>query len=255
MSERALAAIQEWELDEEAFARSDAERVEIGPFRVSFEWGYAFPFRAARSGELVPAIDEVCETARRRGRRARWEFNERAWPGLADEFADAGLALESRNPLMACGVADFRPFGAPGVALELLNPETADADLCAFQSIRWRDDVSRDRFAHLQALDRLRTSLARPTARYVLARIAGEPAGTGVSHRGGTVAEIVGIVTLPRFRRRGVASTVTNDLVRRHFADGGTLAFLDASGSEAESLYARLGFRGIGDRLTFVDPE
>lgn len=258
----ALDAIQAWE--EEAFARregfglprrsgGDAEPLVVGPFRVALAWGYAFPFRESPPAETRRAIDELRALLRERGRRARWEFNERCWPGLAAAFEDAGLALDSRNPLMVVDREDFRPFAAPDVELQTLDAAAGEADLRAFQSIRWSDTHLLDEQLTPRALARLRDGLERPTARFLLARVDGVAAGTGVSHAVRGVAEIVGVVTLSRFRRRGVASAVTSALVVRHFAEGGAMAFLDAANSGAESVYARLGFRGVGDRLTYGD--
>jgi ribosomal-protein-alanine N-acetyltransferase len=68
------------------------------------------------------------------------------------------------------------------------------------------------------------------------------------------VAELYGVVTDPRFRRRGVAATVCSALVERLFDDGGTLVFLDAENAGAEALYERLGFRRIGARLSYAEP-
>jgi predicted GNAT family acetyltransferase len=51
-----------------------------------------------------------------------------------------------------------------------------------------------------------------------------------------------------------VAATICSALVQRLFEEGGTLVFLDAENPGAEALYARLGFRRIGDRLTYTEP-
>jgi predicted GNAT family acetyltransferase len=86
---------------------------------------------------------------------------------------------------------------------------------------------------------------------YLLAWIDWEPVGTGVSHLTGDVAEIVGVVTRNDRRRRGVAATVTSELVRRHFDTGGDFAFLDAANEPAAHVYERLGFRRFGSKVVF----
>jgi predicted GNAT family acetyltransferase len=68
------------------------------------------------------------------------------------------------------------------------------------------------------------------------------------------VAELYGVVTDPPFRRRGVAATVCSALVERLFREGGSLVFLDAENPGSEALYAGLGFRRIGDRVTYAEP-
>jgi predicted GNAT family acetyltransferase len=79
----------------------------------------------------------------------------------------------------------------------------------------------------------------------------GEPAGTGVSHSLKGVAEIVGVVTRADKRRRGVAATVTSNLVARHFDSGGDFVFLDAADEAAATLYERLGFKKFGTNLVY----
>jgi predicted GNAT family acetyltransferase len=86
---------------------------------------------------------------------------------------------------------------------------------------------------------------------YLLAWLDWEPVGTGVSHLTGAVAEIVGVVTRNDMRRRGVASSVTSELVRRHFERGGDFVFLDAANEEAAAVYERLGFSRFGSKVVF----
>jgi predicted GNAT family acetyltransferase len=86
---------------------------------------------------------------------------------------------------------------------------------------------------------------------YLLAWIDGEAAGTGVSHALRRTAEVVGVVTRVDKRRRGIAATVTSDLVARHFASSGDFVFLDAANEEAARVYERLGFKRFGDNVVY----
>ena len=63
--------------------------------------------------------------------------------------------------------------------------------------------------------------------------------------------EIVGVVTRVDKRRRGIAATVTSDLVARHFAASGDFVFLDAANQEAARVYERLGFERFGDNVVY----
>jgi predicted GNAT family acetyltransferase len=58
-------------------------------------------------------------------------------------------------------------------------------------------------------------------------------------------------VTEKNHRRRGVAATVTSELVRRHFEGGGDFVFLDASNDAAARVYERLGFSRFGANLVY----
>lgn len=68
----------------------------------------------------------------------------------------------------------------------------------------------------------------------------------GSLNRVDDVAEIVGVGTLPRARRRGFASAITATLARRALADGVDLVFLAAGDDDIAVLYHRLGFRRVG---------
>lgn len=195
------------------------------------------PFRAipGRIGELVGfnyalPIDPLDETlgeaigalrARYRARREplRIEFNEGKWPALGAALEQAGLTLESRNPLMACMPTDFQPFTAPSVVVRFLE-----------------------------------TDPRYPSTRRAVGELDGQVAGRASIGAVEGVAELYGVVTDPPFRRRGVAATLCSALIQRHFDDGGTLVFLDAENPGAEVLYARLGFRSVGARLSYAEP-
>ena len=98
---------------------------------------------------------------------------------------------------------------------------------------------------------RWRAELGVPSSVFLLAWLDWEAAGTGVSHSLKGAAELVGIVTQKALRRRGVAATITSELVRRHFDRGGDFVFLDAAGDEAAKVYAGLGFSPFGVNLVY----
>ncbi len=60
--------------------------------------------------------------------------------------------------------------------------------------------------------------------------------------RGGAT-ELVGITTLPEYRRQGFAGYLTAAMAMSAFASGATLLFLCAISEEAGRVYERVGFR------------
>jgi predicted GNAT family acetyltransferase len=62
----------------------------------------------------------------------------------------------------------------------------------------------------------------------------------------GDVTEVVGVATLPAFRRRGLGAAVTGLLVADARARGVETVFLTAGDEEIARVYARLGFVRIG---------
>jgi ribosomal protein S18 acetylase RimI-like enzyme len=195
------------------------------------------PFRAipGRTGELigfnyalpVDPLDERLPAAigalRARYRALheplRLEFNEQTWPELSAGLERAGLILESRNPLMACEPDEYRPFLAPSVVVRFLEVDPR-----------------------------------HPSTQRAVGELDGQVAGRASIGTVDGVAELYGVVTDPPFRRRGVAATICSALVERLFRDGGSLVFLDAENPGAVALYAGLGFRRIGDRLSYAEP-
>jgi ribosomal protein S18 acetylase RimI-like enzyme len=177
------------------------------------------------------------------------EYNEALFPQVGSWLEAAGFTIAERNPLMACRPERFKPHTAPQVTLRLLSAASRAEDLRAFQAIRWTDGGDEDRV--VPSVEQLRKDLASATSSYLLAWLDGEPAGTGVSHALRGVAEIVGVVTWADKRRRGVAATVTSELVARHFASSGDFVFLDAADDGAARVYERLGFKRFGANLVY----
>ena len=199
--------------------------------------------------ETIAAIADLRDTFKQRTIPLEIEYNEALLPGVGAWLEAAGFTLAERNPLMACRPEVFKPFAARDVILQRLTPASEAADMEVFQRIRWTDGGEEDRA--VPPIEQLRQDLASSTSVYLLARLDGEAAGTGVSHALNKVGEIVGVVTRTDKRRRGIAATVTSELVARIFASGGDFVFLDAANEGAARVYERLGFRRFGANLIY----
>jgi len=199
--------------------------------------------------DAVRALKRLQTAFRRHTMDVEVEYDATAYPQAARWFADAGMIAVERNPLMAVRPETFAPFAAPDIAVTRLRQHAKQLELDAFQRIRWTNGGDLDRVP--QPVERLAHDLKTATSVYLLAWIDWEPVGTGVSHQTGDVAEIVGVVTRNDRRRRGVAATVTSELVRRHFERGGDFVFLDADDEGAARVYERLGFNRFGSKVVF----
>jgi ribosomal protein S18 acetylase RimI-like enzyme len=246
-----------WQTDAFTAVPEGSEVLDFGPFRALVTqpksarpeaWVTLVDAEAAEA-ETRKALTKLKTLLKRRHAPLEIEYNETAFPQIGGWLKAGGLTLEETNPLMACRPATFKPFSAPEVHLTQLIATATPAELEAFQRIRWTDggDVERD----APSVESLQTALGRATSVYLLAWIDWEPAGTGVSHSLNGAAEIVGVVTNQKARRRGVAATVTSELVRRHFETGGDFVFLDAANEEAARVYERLGFARFGANLVW----
>jgi ribosomal protein S18 acetylase RimI-like enzyme len=198
----------------------------VGPFRAIpgrtgalVGFNYALPVDPLDE-RLPAAIGALRARYRALHESLRLEFNEETWPELPPALERAGLVLESRNPLMACGPDEFRPITAGSVVVRFLEVD-----------------------------------LRHPSTLRAVGELDGEVAGRASLGTVAGVAELYGVVTDPPFRRRGVAATICSALVERLFRDGGSLVFLDAENAGAAALYAGLGFRRIGDRLTYAEAD
>jgi predicted GNAT family acetyltransferase len=72
----------------------------------------------------------------------------------------------------------------------------------------------------------------------------GKPVSVGSFHPLDDVAEIVGVGTLPSYRRRGLGAAVTALLVEEAVRRVSTV-FLSAGDDAVARIYARLGFRAL----------
>jgi ribosomal protein S18 acetylase RimI-like enzyme len=226
VSTRTIDRLQRWELSLLEKAATEVPVEVIGPFRAIpgrtgelVGFNYALPVDPLDE-RLAAAIRALRSLYQARHEPLRLEFNQETWPELGAALERAGLTLESRNPLMACEPEEFRPFSAPSVSVRFLDVDPR-----------------------------------YPSTLRAVGELDGEVAGRASMGTVEGVAELYGVVTDPPFRRRGVAASICSALVGRLFRDGGTLAFLDAENPGAEALYARLGFRPIGARLSYAAPD
>ncbi len=253
-----LALLRRLEPDLELMAAHGVEVIACGPFRALLSrttdatWAnYAVPVDPIGSaGEILEVVAELRHVFVDRRRILRFEFNEALWLTLAAALENAGLRLLAREPLMLCGPSEFRQFINPKVSVRFLNAGDPEPDLEAFQAI-FCEGFGLEPPTH-ESVRRLRAEVARGNNRCAaLAMLGGKPVGTGFLASSGGLSELTRIATTPAARRRGVAATMTSWLVRDGFDRGNTLAWLTAADAVAQALYQKLGFRLVGDRLSY----
>ncbi|MCJ7832522.1 MAG: GNAT family N-acetyltransferase, partial [Actinobacteria bacterium] len=75
---------------------------------------------------------------------------------------------------------------------------------------------------------------------------AGDPVAVGAHQPLEATTEIVGVATLPAFRRRGLGMALTSALVRDALMRNCPAVFLSADDDEVAGVYEGVGFRRIG---------
>jgi hypothetical protein len=234
-----------------------AARVEtIGPFTLFVQREGAFPYYArpklGATAFTAFDVERVRERQLELGVPESFEWVEETTPWLSAVIDSCGLAVHRHplqvvdEPLAVEAVEDFTArlvsadepalwrisavarvaFGAPGTAIGEEGVEALDA-------------------ARSNAAEVLRERLQRGLTVTAAAFTAwGEPVAVGSHQPLGGVSEIVGVGTLPAFRRRGLAAWLTALLARDALGRAETV-FLSAGDEDVARMYARVGFRRV----------
>jgi GNAT superfamily N-acetyltransferase len=244
----------------DAVPRSSARTEEHGDLVVFIREGSGWPFYArparGRRGPTSHAIAEVRARQRSLGVPEAFEWIHEAAPGMKKAVVGAKLTAHD-HPLM---VLEADPPAAPapdGIEIRLVRPDepldliqavaplafshpgTQVGEAGAEQAAQAVDDGGDD---HAFVRERLRAG------RSVLAVAFhnGVPVATGMHQPVGQVTELVGVATLPAFRRRGIGAAITAFLVRDARERGIGTVFLTAGDEEIARVYAGQGFGRIG---------
>jgi ribosomal protein S18 acetylase RimI-like enzyme len=154
-------------------------------------------------------------------------------PGLeagGPDLADVRIVADDADLAVLNAVAEIG-FTAPG--MEVGSSGAADvAEVAARQS------------AEIVAFQRER--IARGLTVAASAEVRGVTAAVGWHNPVGGTTEIVGVATLPAFRRRGLGLAITRALVRDALERGIETVFLTAGDLQVARMYERAGFRRVG---------
>lgn len=232
-----------------------SEAHDLPGFRVHL-WREADPFYrnvaiptgpACGRREAIAAMAGLFEA---HGRIPRLEFFAELWPGLAAALEAEGFALERRSPAL---VLDAARAPAPAKAPRLLGPDTPYERLRAFLAAAAAAFGEAAMALAPGELERFARGLREGTiAAAALLTPAGEPVSGASLIRNGRVAELVGVWTMPPWRRRGLARAACASLLARFFATSGEIAWLSAGDAASEALYRSLGFLPCGTQLNYA---
>jgi N-acetylglutamate synthase-like GNAT family acetyltransferase len=255
---RELLAVLEAYYD--AVPRAAARVEEIGPFALFVNDGPGWPYYARpRRGEVAFDADDVRRVrARQRalGVPESVEWVAETTPGLRAAVLAGGLAVTD-HPLMVLGeLAPCAP--PPGVDLRLVTAADDLALLGAVARVGFAapgtsvgtatiEDAVRAAAARDPldvAFERERIRVGRTVMAVALAD--GAPIAVGGHQPVGSVAEVVGVATLPSQRRSGVGAALTGLLAADARARGVRTVFLSAGDDAVARVYGRVGFARVG---------
>jgi len=198
---------------------------------------------------LNPSVLERIERiAAKRGHTACFHWLDGFAPQLVVSLNGAGYGVQESTPLLVC---------EPG---QVILPPTEPLEMVTISGDSRLEDVAENWNINACGFDPSAT-LALPgdilefrrileKSRAFTARLDGVGVSAGMYtniHDG--VTELVGIATLPEYRRRGIGGSLTAFATQTAFADGATLAFLTAANEEAGRVYQRVGYRSAGNLL------
>jgi ribosomal protein S18 acetylase RimI-like enzyme len=246
----------------DAAPRTAARAEHIGPFTLFVNegpgWRYyarPTPGTGAITSEQIAAV-----VARQRELQVPLSFE---WvadlvPGMARAATDAGLQVLA-HPLMYLEKDAFVPSPAPsGFEIRLVAPGDDLAPIQAVGGVAFQaagtepgsdgPEAVRAAAASVPAalLPFVRDRLERRVTVTAAAFDQSVPIAIGSHQPVGGVTEIVGVGTVPAFRRRGLGTALTSMLVEDAFARGVEDVFLSAGDDTIARVYARMGFTVIG---------
>jgi len=209
---------------------------------------YAVP--TADSAASSPTA--IIEAFHARDRIPRFEFNEDLWPGVSERLLAAGFHVEARMPIMIVTRQEWEPRLLPtGVSVKACTIEDS-RELSAITTAAFADSdvpILEETRPHNQA------SISSGRWLAVLGYADQELAGGGVGVGDDHIREAAGIGVIPKWRRKGVGGAITSAIVQLHFDRGGHTVWLTPGDERAHAVYARLGFREVGNQVCLVFSE
>lgn len=234
------------------------EAVSIPPFTLFFHpndsfahFNYAIPNKIS-TVDLSGPLSRLKATFRQRNCTPRFEYIAEFAPNLAETLQQHGFQEESRTLLMTCNADSYQSApDVPGLTITSLSLESELADFRAVMEVQHQgfNMTKRDRPSDEDVIE-FRDWLGKTT--FFLARLNGLPVSAGsLMPPVDGLAEVAGIATLPDYRRQGIATKLTDIILKSAFQRGVNLALLTAGDAQAGRVYERVGFQPVATALAY----
>jgi ribosomal protein S18 acetylase RimI-like enzyme len=190
----------------------------------------------------------------KRNRMPRFEFIEEFAPLLPEVLRKAGFIEAARQQLMVCQAETYQP--APETTELQITELTNESEVSAlqdFMSIQKNGFNPQDQGVVTPTeADHFRRMLG--AGRAFLARREGQTIGVGMfTAPFDAISEVVGLATLEPFRRRGIATALTDRAVKRAMEQGARVVCLTAADVQAGRVYEKIGFRKYATMLAYIE--
>jgi ribosomal protein S18 acetylase RimI-like enzyme len=245
----------------QAYLRRQARRGRIAQALVAFtvymsatddaaDAPYAIPRRLIRSVRAAD-LDELDATFGRQSAPPRVEFLVDLYLDLPERLASAGYRETRRQSVLLAHLHDIQSSPLPAHAAVITLSRTS-----SLEEVRENLDTNALGFdepagATERQVEAFRAGLV--TSRAFTLRAHGRPVAAGMFEAiTGGVTELMGIATLPEYRRRGFAAYLTSAMAHSAFTHGATLVFLCAVSEEAGRVYQRAGFHHCGSLVEWT---
>ena len=251
--------------------RSAVRTETIGPFTLFVREGNGWRYYARPTPGAGIFTREDVEAVRGRqrelGQPEAIEWVVGLAPGVGPAAEAGGLATH-RMPLMHLPPGAVRPVDPPdGVEIHIAAPDDDIATMTAVAMIGFGHPGTDAGETGVGALpeaaatidpgnlafsrERIRDGVTVTAAAFV----DGTPVSVGSHQPYEGATEIVGVATLPAYRRRGIGAAVTSALIHDAIVRGVEVICLSAGSEDVARVYARAGFRQIGEVGAAEPPE
>jgi GNAT superfamily N-acetyltransferase len=206
--------------------------VRCGPFVVRHDrdWDSPFANYAIPDDGAAPGPEEVAALVlafRELDRLPRLEYLPSCAPLVEPALLAAGFAVEDRAAVMVCTAETVLvPAAVPGIVLR------EPADEAEFRAAAAEDGAAAGAGAG-----------------------AGAVAGVGICTPPlGGLSELAGLAVAADFRRRGIAAALAARLTTAALTGGCRTVWLEPGDPDIQRIYARIGYRVVGEKLNISLP-
>ncbi|MCI9888072.1 GNAT family N-acetyltransferase [Micrococcales bacterium 31B] len=228
----------------------------IGPFTLfvneSGEWPfYARPSQGARDFAVEDAL-EVLERQERLDVPQTFEWVKEITPELAPVLESAGLVIDEFPILRRLTGGQINASEPHGIEIRVVKPHDnlAKIGVVAAAAFGYAGAFTFDVDAFLAESQRGTAGMSRQIMEHLVTLVAAydgdTPVAVAAANPRGDLAELIGVATLPAYRRRGLGLAVTAELTRELGRRGVHEIFVNAQEPDAATLYQAIGFTEIG---------